>query len=336
MVTGDTKSAFAEFVERNRLKPGIRGVEYGGLCHGLTVLASEHDGMIRVYVHSPAIQLNPDLIFEKFQSFEHVADAGIPTYWISGNVLENTRLDLNGCFVDLTRERLEQIPSEAFLALPEILSRDLEAYRTKSEPIGCSRCGTAVATQLFPTQLSWLPRCDDCFGTFEDSAPPVRWRPASGVLLGGTIVFALGWGLLQQPSARGHSGRGLLLAPFFAAMFLCRVVARSAHGTSLAFRLITATCIMLAVLSGNVWGFRSELRELGFGEVPWPDSIGAYFLTLPDNANAGWYLLGGLAGAWLGFGALGVKPDPVPSYSAKAEIVFPPHASTIGNDLSND
>lgn len=329
MVTGDVKFAFAEFVERNRLKPGIRGNDYGGLCHGLAVLATEYDGMIRVYLHSPAIQLSPDLIFEKFQSFENVAAAGIPTHWISGNVLENTRLDLNGCFIDLTRQRLEQIPSEVFLGLPEIISRDLEPYRTTSEPIGCSRCGTAVATQLFPTQLSWLFRCDSCIGTFEESEPPVRWRPAAAVLLGGTILFALGWGLVQQPSVRGHDAEMLLVAPLIAAITLCRTVARYARGTSLSLRLITATCILLAVLSGNVWGFRSALRELGWGEVPWPDAIAAYFLSLPDNTNAGWYLLGGLAGTWLGFGILGVKPDPEP---LSAAIEFPPHASTIGDN----
>jgi len=330
MIAVDPTMAFAEFTARAGLKPRPGGAEYGGLCHGLAILAAEQRGTIRVYVFSPLLELTPDLILDKFRSFHHLAEAGIPTEWLTGQVAGFGRIDRHCFLIDLTPDRLARIPVDAFLRLPELLALDLESWRNSTEPVQCSACGSSVAQQLYPGEGTWQFRCEPCSGTFHEMPPSIRWGRATAVLAGGTVLFGLGWGFIQQPTIHGHNAEALLMAPLLASTSLCRFVGKAARGMSLSLRLITVACILLALFSGNIWGYRSWLGEQGV--VSWTDAAVAYFHDLPTNTNAGWYLLGGLAGAWLGFGILGCTTRPDASLPHMAAITFPTWSAAIDDD----
>ena len=330
MSAGDPTFTFAEFTARHGLKPRPGGAEFGGLCHGLGILAAERRGTIRVFVFSPRLELTPDLILEGFRSFRHLADAGIPTEWITGQVAGFGKIDRHSFLIDLTPDRLARIPVDTFLRLPELLALDLESWQNSTEPLQCSACGSSVAQQLYPGEGNWQFRCDACSGTFHEIPPSIRWGRAAAVLAAGTTLFGLGWGLMQQPTVHGHNAEALLMAPLLASTSLCRFVAKAARGMSLSLRLITVASILLALFSGNIWGYRSWLAE--HGDVSWPDAAASYFRDLPTNTNAGWYLLGGLAGAWLGFGILGCTTRPDASLPQLAAFTFPTWSAAIDDD----
>jgi hypothetical protein len=99
-------------------------------------------------------------------------------------------------------------------------------------------------------------------------------------------------------------GALVLAAPFAASIYFCIAVGRAAQGMNLWLSVLTTACIMLSIIAANIWGLQTAI--LRQQEISWPEAVKVYFtwgLTHAES-NEWWYLLGGLAGTWLGFGLL--------------------------------
>ena len=133
------------------------------------------------------------------------------------------------------------------------------------------------------------------------------WRPSprptcSRSLKLWSVGFTLIWGYIQQ--SEKIDMEILLAGPLAGSIWLCRAVGKAAQGTSLGLRTLVVMCILLSTLAGNIWGLRTVLLKQW--DATWHQTIQIYFTEtiLAENGNEWYYLVGALAGSWLGFGWL--------------------------------
>ena len=207
----------------------------------------------------------------------------------------------------LSPERLERVSEEALLAIPEAAVADLHAAGGSADPPVCSLCGGAPAERLLYGNFVYRFSCNACFENLRDFVPggvvkydvPIRWRQAILALVSGSAALAFLWGLIQQP-AGGMDGRILLAAPLIGSVLLCVFAGAAAGGMNRALRLMIVTSALLSILAGNIWGLHTAIARQA--PISWSDTVVVYFtVVLPArDGYAGWFLLGGVAGCWLG------------------------------------
>jgi hypothetical protein len=113
---------------------------------------------------------------------------------------------------------------------------------------------------------------------------------------------------MQQPHVVDIFGFWLVLFPAVWAVGICSVIGYVCDGVTRMLRLSLFASVILSVLAGNIWGFRSfvmqEMADELNQQVVGPDlveSIKLYFAALPNS----WQgevelLLAGVVGAWIG------------------------------------
>jgi len=299
-------------------KHGLRFVEhdkrYLGLYRGICIDAWQSDRSIHIYLHSPTVHFTADDVLNKSQAFAKLAESSIPVEWVQFRTLYGSGLDRQGCFVELSPERLAAISEEDFLSIPDALEPDLRAHGASTESPQCSLCGGPAGIKPIYANEIYQFACQTCFDNLRDFVPggavtyeiPIRWGRVVRTLVLWSAGFTLLWGLIQQ-SEKGVTLQALFAAPLAASAFFCRAVGRAAEGTSFALRAVTVSCILACILIGNIWGFHTAvLRQ---GEISWAQAIELYFTAvIPDpQGNEWWYLIGGLAGSWIGFSFLKKK-----------------------------
>lgn len=194
---------------------------------------------------------------------------------------------------------------DQFLAIPELIARDLHATGAQTEIAACSICGQPNPQELFLYGHDYRCACTSCLQNLHRRCPdgvlveetPVRWFRAAAALLIGFIIFSLAWAWLQENET---SAKYLLFVPFCGAIFFAQAVARFAEGNTLLLRLTTLVVTVGSVMLGNILALESAARNLGI-PLSLRDAAQFYFTQqLTPDSQEGWYLLGGLLGAWLG------------------------------------
>lgn len=297
------------FVEKYALRYVEKDQHFLGLFKGLLIDMWEHKGSIWISFCSPTVRLG-EAIADKFNGFTNVAGAAIPTQWLQHRYV-GQEVDTRGCLLELNGARLAEISGEALLAMPEALALDFEERGASGELPMCSMCNAARADKLLYANDSYQTACNSCFDNLRDYVPggvvtredPIRWKLAASALTLCSVAFTLIWGFIQQ-SEKGVDSYLLLVAPFFASIFFCGAVARAAQGMNLWLRVLTATCILFSIMAGNIWGMHTAI--LRQQEISWMETIELYFTwaLTHEESNAWWFLVGGAAGVWVGFGLL--------------------------------
>jgi len=283
---------------------------YTGLHSAVVIDVWQHGKSVYMYFFSPTAHLT-DVFLEKFKGFSNLAQTAIPVEWLQWRSLGESTLDTQGCLLELDPARLAAISEDEFLGAPEAIVADLHSYGAALEPPDCSLCHSAKSTYPLFANYGYQFACQQCFDKLRDFAPdgvvkydiPIRWKQVAMTLALWSAAFTFFWGLIQQ-GENGIDGRFLLVAPFAGSIFFCRAVGGAAQGMSFSLRVLTVTCILFSILAGNIWGFHTAvLRQ---AEITWAQAIELYFTAvIPDpQGSAGWFLLGGLAGSWVGFGFL--------------------------------
>jgi hypothetical protein len=302
----DAPALVRQLAERYALRYLEVSRHYLGIHEGLCIDAFEYRGEIHLHVFSPAAVINSQIL-EGFTGFSHIHELGVPTDWVKVSGYR-ANVDANACAVELSQFRLRQISIEQVLAIPDCLAKDFQLFGAAPVLESCGACGAVGRTNLMYVNGFYHIACDHCLMDLRGRSPQgilenpaaVRWPRAAGAILLATVVFALLWGLLQQPQKM--DGRMLLLAPFLAAIGMARFVAKSAGGTSLTLRLATLLGTVVATLAGNIWGFRTSIEAQHNVLLTWTGAADLYFnhqLRLNSGVE-GIYLFGAAAGAWLG------------------------------------
>jgi hypothetical protein len=290
---------------------------YLGVYRGVCIDAWHHAGSLHLYFYSPTVQLTADDILDKAAGFPSLAKSPIPVEWVQFRMLSGSELDRKGCLMELSPERMGLLSEAEFLSIPELMIGDLRAHGASTEPPVCSLCGdpagtcAVYATNGYQFGSHYQFACQSCFRKLRQFTPggvvnhdiPLQWRHAVRALALWSVGFTVLWGLLQS-TANGLPVPFLLAAPFAGSLVFCRSVGRAAQGMSLPLRLLTVVCILSCILVGNLWGFHAAmLREV---DLSWAQTARLYFTkVIPDPQGNEWiYLLGGLAGSWVGFNVL--------------------------------
>ncbi len=287
-----------------------------GIHRGVVVSVSEWDGMLSFLFYSPTASLR-DQIPVDFAGFSHIAAAGIQANWI-GLVNE---LDAQGkqgfsatsCSLSLESGRLESIGVEAFRQIPDLFASDFQAHGALST-LKCSDCGQQDAMTVGLVDYGLAPLCDDCWQSIQErtsggrlsTEQSVNWRFAIPALVAMTALGALIWGYIQQPDHR--MGYKALLIPAIWAYFCCLFMDNRCGGVTRMLRVSLFVSVILSVLIGNTWGYRSfviqeaerqlERKVVGPG---WVESLQMYLTDLPHIWQSEIpFLIGGILGAWIG------------------------------------
>lgn len=305
MKTNELRECFQQLVECYSLRYLKKRKRYLGIFKGLCVDASEFDGQIALQFVSPSADIG-EQVLEEFAGFQHWIEAGHPASWIRGRVVRD-QVDSHGCTVVIDAGRLERMGLEQFLDIPNLIAQDLQEFGAV-DSAACANCNRQPVTVvgLVDWQYSWF--CRECWENLAIEADQgripvaqsVNWPLAAAIIFVLTIVGALGWGALQQPGQR-PGFYSLMLPPMLWGFALCAVLVRFRVGVSPWLRLAICASVILSVLAGNVWGFRSSLPQQ-LQSIDWYDAVWLYFtVQLPLNfGDEVPFLAGGLIGAWIG------------------------------------
>lgn len=304
MTAAEAKAAFEDLVSRCGLRYTERTRRYVGIYEGVCFDVALFQQCIQLNAIAPAAVINSQIL-EDFSGFTHVKNSGVPTTWIRG-VRGETGNHPNQVEMELTPQRLQHLTEKQFFDLPMNLIQDFRAFGAEPTIPHCGVCGTAVPNTLMMIDNHYVPACENCLARVRDEAAvgelqntaPVQWTYAVPALLVGASLYTLLWGGMQQIAM---PAKLLLVGPFFAAIMFSVAVGSFAGGTSFLLRMLTAAATVAAVLAGNIWGTRT-LVEKQFQElVSWEEATRIYFeLRLFQHQQEGYFLIGGLAGAWLG------------------------------------
>jgi|SRR5579863_3231454 len=297
------------FVKEYMLRYVEKDKHFLGLFKGLFIDVWEHKGSVWISFCSPTVRLG-EAIVDKFNSFTHVAKTSIPTEWFQHRYVGD-QVDTKGCLLELNDDRLAKISNTDLLALPEVIALEFQERGADAENPTCSLCNLAKADKLLYADDKYQTACNACFDNLRDFfpggivtiEPPIRWVPAAISLILGSAAFTLVWGFLQQ-GEEGVSIEAVLVAPFFASIGLCVGTARAARGMNRWLRILTITCIIFSIVTGNIWGMHTAI--LRQQQISWIDTVELYFTwaLTHEESNAWWFLLGGAAGVWVCFGML--------------------------------
>ena len=291
---------------------------YVGLHRGVIVELSEWGGAVTFQFVAPTASVS-DEILEDFAGFRCLADLGIRTGWING-LMEvgpdgEERSSNSGCVLAIDAVRGEKIGEETFRGIPDAAAKDFHAHGAV-EPVPCANCDRKEATTVGLIDYCYAPMCADCWDELQfytaggrlETGQSVDWAyvaPALALLtpLGGYL-----WGAVQQPGRLGNAGVLPLALPALWAFGLCWGVPRLGRGVTRPLRVSLFASVIVSVLAGNVWGFRShvmeELERRAGRPLIGPDWIGSvemYVAALPDVwPSEAPFLFAGLLGAWIG------------------------------------
>jgi hypothetical protein len=305
-----------DLLEKLAAKYALRYVEkdnrYFGLCAGLIVDAWDSEGSLRIFVYSPTVNLPADAVINKGEGFPHIAQTPVPPDWVQFRMLGKT-FDAQSCFVELDGTRLATISETDVLGILEALALDFHAHGASPDAPPCALCGEARAAQAIFANDHYQAACQACADRIRDFIPgrvvelevPINWKKALTSLALWSVGFAVIWGYILQ-SGHGIDTRVLFAGPFIGSIWLCRALGKAAQGMSLGLRCLTVACILVSTLAGNIWGLKTELLKQWDADVTWLQTISAYFTQVVPaaNGNEWYYLIGALAGTWLGFGWL--------------------------------
>ncbi len=308
MTTAEAKGAFEDLVSRYALRHVERTECYLGIHEGVCLDASFFHQCIRLTAIAPAAVIN-EQILEDFSGFTHVKESGVPTSWINGVPGKKGNYP-DRVAIEITPQRLKLLTEKQVLDLPANLAQDFRLFGAEPTIAQCQLCGEAAPNSLLTIDDHYVPACENCLTRARDEAAvgnlhraaPVRWLAALPALLVGAALYTLAWGGMQQ--ADSMPAKLLLVAPFGAAILLSAGVGWCAQGTSFLLRLMTAAVTIASVFAGNIWGTRTAILEQFQQVVSWEEAARIYFqFRLPQNPHEGYFLLGGIAGAWVGMQA---------------------------------
>lgn len=289
---------------------------YVGIHHGVIVSVSEWDGMISFLFHSPTAQLE-EQIQADFSGFSHIAAAGIQASWIGlANELGaggKASFSQSSCSLTLESGRLESIGVVVFRQIPDLFAADFQAHGA-SPSLTCSDCDQKEATTVGLVDYGLTPLCEDCWQNIQGQTSggrlateqSVNWRFALPALVVLTALGGLIWGYIQQPNHR-MSYKALLLPAIWAYLY-CLFMDKRCGGVTRTLRVSLFASVILSVLIGNTWGYRSIViqeaeRELERQVVGpgWVESVQLYLTDLPHIWQSEIpFLFGGVLGAWIG------------------------------------
>ena len=289
-----------------------------GIYEGILVRVSEWEGVVTLQLGSPTADCGEE-ISEAFAGFTHCDEGGLPTSYIQALMSADSegtkRASRQFCAVELDGSRLEKLGSERFLLIPQLVAEDLHAHGAEGS-LPCATCGQDGASVLALISYVSAPLCESCWQEVQFSTSAgrlqteqsVRWLVVLPALCVLTAVGGYAWGYLQQPERLSRLNIVGLMLPVAWAFGLCLVITFLSGGVTRALRVALCVSVVISVLVGNVWGFRSfaikqVAEKLGRQvEGPsWPDSIRLYFKMLPDIwTSEVYFFLGGLLGAWIG------------------------------------
>jgi hypothetical protein len=251
-----------------------------GLHRGVAVLAREDGGELRLMFYAPTAEVG-DEILEHYQGFQNCAEAGVATDWFGG-----LGTDDHTCVLRLDGGRLEEMGTERFLQLPELVARDFHAHGA-AEEMACTDCGEhpAEGVRLIENVCHCL--CRPCLqllairtvGGKMDLRPPVRWRVVLVRLALAAPALAVVWGFLQQRLAeqgRQLIGTGSLILLGALGVGMAWLILPKDSGVRMLLRLLAGAAAALAVLLGNFWGYATVLSQNGI-ELPWTEVLRTYF-----------------------------------------------------------
>jgi len=311
-----------ECMERLAGRHQLRFVEkskcFLGIERGVIVELSEWDAVVTAKLWSPTADIGHQVL-EDFAGFVKWHEAGLPTSWISALMESDAngreRISKSGCSVLVDAKRLESIGIDRFMEIPMLLVQDLHAHGA-SETLRCTACGQKDAVIVALANFAYSPLCHECWQDMQFHATggklatqqSVRWPLVLAVLGVLTILGGMAWGFLQQPERLNRFGFFAMLLPAIWAYGLCWAINLVSGGVTRLLRLTLCGSVMLSVLAGNMWGYRSFVVQqmekrlhqpvLGPG---WSDSAQLYFSALPDMwQSEAPFFAGGLIGAWIG------------------------------------
>ena len=158
--------------------------------------------------------------------------------------------------------------------------------------------------------------CETCWQDLQLQAPAgrlpvnpeVRWAVVVPCLSALTVLGALAWGFLQQPDRVDRLGSAVYGIPLAWAFFLTWAMASVSGGVSRLLRVALCGSVLLSVLAGNIWGYRSFAIQQMEKRVGQPveglnltESVRFYFDGLPQIwQGEAPFFLGGFFGAWIG------------------------------------
>lgn len=289
-----------------------------GIHRGIVVEVSEWDGKVTFVFSSPTAHIG-DQVLEDFSGFAHLAEAGIPTNWVRGLIQRDANghehTSDNGCRLSIDTNQIDDVGVDAFARIPDLVADDFHAHGAV-RTLPCANCDQKEATTVGLLNYAFTPMCRDCWQDIQFRAwggklateQSVNWRLVLPALVGLTAVGGLIWGFLQQPERLDRFGLFSLLLPAVWAFGLCWAISRFSGGVTRTLRLSLFVSVVVSVLAGNIWGYRSfvvqQTEEQTNQTVVGPDcveSIKLYFTALPNSwPGEAPFLLAGLVGAWIG------------------------------------
>jgi len=289
-----------------------------GVHRGIYVVASEREGVIFLKFFSPGADLRQQ-IAAHFAGFHHCEEGGLPLSWLEVSQERDKRgresPSVHGCLLRIDSGRLEQIGEKRLLELPDLVASDLQEQGAP-DSIPCQKCREKPSEILSLIDGALTAFCGACWSEVESQAPSgklfkghgVRWRRTLPALFACTVAGALIWGYLQQPDRLDRFGLLSILFPVGWALAVCCVVGSLSPGVTRSLRLSIFASVVLTVLAGNTWGFRSFLvqrmeQQLNRPVAPpdWFETVRLYFSALPQiSKSEAPFFLGGIIGAWIG------------------------------------
>jgi hypothetical protein len=289
-----------------------------GIHRGIVVDMYEWDSEVTFKFSSPTVSLGDEPV-EQFNGFHHCDEGGLPTSWIS-YVMERDergkeRCSDQGCAVSIDNRQIDSIGVETFEQIPDLVAQDLHEHGA-FETLPCVSCGEKEAATVGLLNYAYSPMCNGCWNDLQlhtsrgklATEQSVNWLyviPALAVL---TAAGGLIWGFLQQPQLLDNFGFFSMLFPVAWAFGLCWAICFVCGGITRMLRLTLFASVIISVLAGNIWGYRSfaiqqmekQINQPVIGPG-WAESVQLYLAAFPNIWQGEFpFLIGGVLGAWLG------------------------------------
>ena len=289
-----------------------------GIHRGILIEVSEWSGDVSFQFSSPTAQVRKEIL-EDFAGFTQLGEAGIPTTWIRALMERDANghetASEAGCWLSIDTNRIDSIGVEAFHQIPDLVVADLHSHGA-SETLTCFNCGKQDASTVRLLNYAFTPMCEDCWNELQfhvsggklATEQSVNWEFVLPMLAILTAVAGFVWGFLQQPQRLANFGMLAILLPAGWAYGLCWTISCVCGGVTRMLRLSLFASVIVSVLAGNIWGYRSfTIKQLeNLFDQPiirpgWVESIELYFDAIPHIWQGEIpFLIGGILGAWIG------------------------------------